>query len=80
MLTLPDFALSWKRLGAAVVAGLFETSADPTLAVFAFGACSGSSDLRFTPAAALFGVRVVPLVRLLVLRDSGREAGCCGAF
>lgn len=65
---VPGFALSWNRdegvAGRAPSASIF--------ALFGREAGSGSSDFRFTPAAALFGVSLAPFDRA--------DCGGLGAF
>ena len=82
------FPLNWNRLDGAVGIAFFTLFSDSDLATFGLGALSGSSDLRFTPAAALFGASLTPLVAVVSFRISllgwdgfcWFEEGCCDAW
>ncbi len=49
---------------------MFTALDDSDLATFGLGADSGSSDLRFIPAAALFGASFTPFVAVVSFRMS----------
>ena len=67
---LAPFPLSWNRLADAVPGTLFAARSCSDLAVFCLGAASGSSDLRLTPAATLFGVSLTPFAPSVSFRMS----------
>lgn len=85
----PDapFALNWNRLDGAAGVAFGADCPGSDFTVFAFGPLSGSSDLRLTPAAALLGLSLTPLVALVSFRISFPcwdgfccdEDDCCGA-
>jgi hypothetical protein len=76
---LAPFPLNWNRLADAVPGALFAARSCSDLAVFGLGPASGSSDLRLTPATALFGVSITPFAASVSFRMSllGFDGFCC---
>ena len=58
----PAFELNWNLFDDGTAFGLFATPSCPVFATFGLELTSGSSDLRLTPATALFGVSLAPFV------------------
>ena len=74
---LAPLPLNWNRLAGPD--GLFAARSCSDLPIFGLGPASGSSDLRSTPAAALFGVSLTPFVAFVSFRMSllGCDGLCC---
>ena len=74
---LAPLPLNWNRLAGPD--GLFAARSCSDVSIFGLGPASGSSDLRLTPAAALFGVSLTPFVAFVSFRMSllGCDGFCC---